>query len=115
MINDADMSKEFEDAGSIYPKVEVELIERKMGTVVVDVHQVPNTTTLVGTAILPVRDGEHPIKFTLCTEIMACVDPRNFNRELGEKYLKEKVLASAKNELWKLEGYALACKMSEGE
>ncbi|QIQ61313.1 ryanodine receptor [Vibrio phage V039C] len=37
----------------------------------------------------------------------ACVDPSNYNQADGEKYAKERCVANASNELWKLEGYML--------
>lgn len=38
----------------------------------------------------------------------ACVDPANFNKELGEKYAKERCVAASMDKLWEMEGYALA-------
>lgn len=38
----------------------------------------------------------------------ACVDPNNFDFELGKKYAKERCLQAATNKLWELEGYLLA-------
>ena len=37
----------------------------------------------------------------------ACVDPNNFDQELGEKYAKERCVAASKDKLWELEGYLL--------
>jgi hypothetical protein len=51
------------------------------------------------------RDG-----FTLCQEITACVDPANFDAELGKKYAIEKAASVARNKLWELEGYKLKFK-----
>lgn len=39
----------------------------------------------------------------------ACVDPRNFNEDLGRKLAREK----AKDKLWELEGYLLQQKLFE--
>lgn len=39
----------------------------------------------------------------------ACVDPANFDIEIGRKICREQ----AENELWKLEGYRLQCKLYE--
>jgi hypothetical protein len=66
-------------------------------------HITPDTTTTVCTAILLCGNNS----FTLATEISACVDPTNFNKEDGEKYAKERAEVAAMNELWKLEGYKL--------
>ena len=37
----------------------------------------------------------------------ACVDPTNYDKELGEKYAKERCLDNAENKLWELEGFLL--------
>jgi hypothetical protein len=39
----------------------------------------------------------------------ACVDPKNFNKELGEKYSYEQAF----NKLWELEGYKLQCELNK--
>lgn len=109
--SDQEMQKDFEASGSIYPKVEASHIEEMMKKVTYDTHIVPGTTTTVVTAYIPVG----AVNFTLCTEIMACVDPRNFNAEKGAKYGIEKAAASAKNKLWELEGYRLACELNNKE
>lgn len=101
---DSEMEQEIVDKGLIYPRIEAAHIDELMTQVVYDVHVVPGTTTTVITAMLPM---DH-INFSLCTEIMACVDPRNFNAELGKKYGIEKAEKTARNKLWELEGYALA-------
>lgn len=38
----------------------------------------------------------------------ACVDPANYNRELGEKYAKENCITNSVDKLWELEGYMLS-------
>jgi len=42
-----------------------------------------------------------------------CVDPANFNKELGEKYAKERCIVDSTNELWKLEGYVLSKELAK--
>ncbi len=37
----------------------------------------------------------------------ACVDPANFDFELGKKYAQERCVVVATNKLWELEGYLL--------
>lgn len=93
-----------EQKGLTYPKVRLDRINALMATVLVSFHVVPGTTTTVATAILPMGH----IQFTLATEISACIDPRNYCAEIGERVARENVLTAARNELWKLEGYALA-------
>lgn len=48
-----------------------------------------------------------PNGFTVGTGESACVDPNAFNKELGEKYAKERAIQNATNKLWELEGYLL--------
>lgn len=43
------------------------------------------------------------------TESSACVDPKNFDREVGLQICEEKI----KNKLWELEGYKLQCEIKE--
>lgn len=61
---------------------------------------IEGTTTTVCKAILP--NG-----FTVGTGESACVDPNNFDLELGKKFAKERAIVNATDELWKLEGYLL--------
>lgn len=61
---------------------------------------IEDTTTTVCKAVLP--NG-----FTVGSGESACIDPNNFDIELGRKYAKERAIADATNELWKLEGYLL--------
>lgn len=103
-MTDEDMEQEIVSKGLVYPRVTNDQIESMMDTVKFDCHIVPNTTTTVITAYIPIGH----LNFTLSTEIMACVDPRNFNKGLGEKYGIEKATKSAKDKLWELEGYRLA-------
>lgn len=37
----------------------------------------------------------------------ACIDPDNFDVELGKKWAKERCVSTATNKLWELEGYLL--------
>jgi len=107
-MSDQEMEKEIVKKGLVYPRITNDEIEKKMLAVKYDCHIVPGTTTTVITAYIPMKH----LNFTLCTEIMACVDPRNFNKELGEKYGIEKAAKSAKDKLWELEGYSLASKIA---
>lgn len=43
------------------------------------------------------------------TESSACVDPKNYDREMGFKICKERI----KNKLWELEGYRLQQELHE--
>ena len=42
-------------------------------------------------------------------ENSACVDPKNFDIELGRKICCDRI----KNKIWELEGYKLQCKIKE--
>jgi len=106
--SDHAMQADFESQGSVYPKVTAERIDQLMQKVIFSTHVVPNTTTTIATAILQVN----LVKFTLANEFTACVDPRNFNAELGAKYAIQKASESARNKLWELEGYLLASVFS---
>ncbi len=107
---DLAIEKEIKAKGLIYPRVEVGHIDELMKKVRYDCHIVDGTTTTVITAILPITDH---INFTVATEIMACVDPRNFNKELGEKHGITKAANAARNKLWELEGYYLARQLEQ--
>lgn len=45
--------------------------------------------------------------FSIGYGLSACVDPKNFDKDKGEKYAKERAVADATNNLWLCEGYAL--------
>lgn len=49
--------------------------------------------------------------FTVAIGTSSCVDPANFNYELGMKYAKEDALKKAEDKLWELEGYRLAMEL----
>lgn len=91
--------------------VTVRHIEALLATVVCHCHVVENTTTTVAVAMLPMGEGNH---FTLATEISGCADPAKFCAETGAKYATEKAMAAAKEKLWELEGYKLACEINRG-
>ena len=82
-------------------KVTKEQIDAIMNGVVYYVHQIPNTTTTIAVAF-------DNCGFSLSVGMSACVDPANFNAELGEKYACEDAAKKAESKLWELEGYRLA-------
>ncbi|MGL4638537.1 MAG: Gp49 family protein [Shewanella sp.] len=104
MTDDHEMQKDFEQSGSIYPKVEASHIDDLMNLVSCSAHAIEGTTTTVATAMIDLAG----IKFTLAHESTACVDPKNFNAEKGARYAIEKAMESARNKLWELEGYLFA-------
>lgn len=97
------MQKDFEKSGSTFPKVEASSIAELMRNVTYDCHHIPDTATIVATAILDLCGK----KFTLAREHTACIDPRNFNKEKGEFYAIKKASEAARKKLWELEGYYL--------
>ena len=52
-------------------------------------------------------------KFYLASGHSACVDPANFNAELGIKYAKQRAETACRDKLWELEGYALYKAVNE--
>jgi hypothetical protein len=103
-MSDTELEVELKELELIAPRVTPDQIELLMTQVQYDVHIVEGTTTTVVTAIAG-------IGFTLCTAIMACASPENFNAAIGAKYGIKKCKALAREELWKLEGYRLKCKL----
>lgn len=81
-------------------KVEYEHIQKLIESLDFKFAVVEGTTTTICKAVL--KNG-----FSVGTGESACVDPNNFNKELGEKYAKERAIEDAKNKLWELEGYLL--------
>lgn len=96
---DKKMESEIIELGLTAPRITLDHINELMEKVTYHTHVVPGSTTTVAVAML---EG-----FTLCQEITACVDAKNFNAELGAKYAIEKAKVVAKDKLWELEGYAL--------
>lgn len=62
--------------------------------------RIEETTTTVCEAFLP--NG-----FSVGSGKSACVDPDNFDYDLGCKYAMERAIQDATNTLWMLEGYLL--------
>ena len=82
-------------------KVTKEQIDAIMAGVTYHVYRIPDTTTTISVAFD--KDG-----FSLGIGMSACVDPANFNAELGEQYACEDAAKKAESKLWELEGYRLA-------
>lgn len=101
---DGDWGADFNDCEwhILEPKIKVDFNEIKelADSLVYKFAVIEGTTTTVCKAILP--NG-----FSVGTGESACIDPNEYNKELGEKYAKERAQANAVNELWKLEGYLL--------
>ena len=76
-------------------------IDAIMSDVTYYVQHIPDTTTTIAVAFD--KDG-----FSLSVGMSACVDPANFNAELGGQYACEDAAKKAESKLWELEGYRLA-------
>lgn len=106
---DAVQEKELKELGLMYPRVTKEQIDSLMHQVEYHTHIVSGTTTTIATAILSIGIS----KFTLAMTKSACVDPRNFNAQLGADYAIQDCVNAARDKLWELEGYFLAKTMSQ--
>lgn len=87
-------------------KVPAERINQLMTGVTYHVYRVPDTTTTVAVAYS--EDG-----FRLSVGASDCVDPANYDFELGKKYACERAEYDARNKLWELEGYHLFQSLKE--
>ena len=101
---DAVQEKELKELSLMYPRVTKEQIDNLMNQVEYHTCVISGTTTTIATAILPIGIS----KFTLAMTKSACVDPRNFNAQLGAKYAIQDCVNAARDKLWELEGYHLA-------
>tara|TARA_R110000851_G_C13101812_1_gene568624 strand:+ start:3423 stop:3719 length:297 start_codon:yes stop_codon:yes gene_type:complete len=62
----------------------------------------------IGESTTTVCEAFLPNGFSVGSGKSACVDPANFDYELGCKYARENAEADAKNTIWQLEGYLLS-------
>jgi hypothetical protein len=85
-----------------YPqnKVEFNHVQSMIDSLTFQFARIGDSTTTVCEAFLP--NG-----FSVGSGKSACVDPNNFDFELGCKYAKENSITEAKNTIWQLEGYLL--------
>ena len=81
-------------------KVEFNHVQSMIESLTFQYARIGETTTTVCEAFLP--NG-----FSVGSGKSACVDPANFDFELGCEYAKENALLDAKNTIWQLEGYLL--------
>ncbi|WP_411684713.1 Gp49 family protein [Aeromonas caviae] len=103
---DAEMEREIQTLGLTAPRVTPDQIDALMSGVRYEVQVVTGTTTTLATAIA--ANG-----FTLAIGMTACADPANFNADLGAKYAIKDAEAKARQELWKLEGWRLKCRLEK--
>ena len=81
-------------------KVEDSHIKEMLASLTFKFHVVEGTATTGCWSFLP--NGWY-----LAYGETSCVDHANFDKELGEKYAKERCLAESENKLWELEAYLL--------
>ena len=53
--------------------------------------------------------------FVIADGFGACIDPRNFDEEIGKQIAIRQCVEIATRELWKLEGYRLSRSLNEGQ
>lgn len=70
------------------------------------------TYTLLADGRTTICQATLPNGFNIALGQSACIDPANYDKDLGEKYAKERADQDARNELWKLEGYRLSLQLN---
>lgn len=83
-------------------KVEEADIDKLLDEAEIDIRTLFNKCTLV---TVQLKNG------FILTESSACVDPENYDEEIGEKICMDKI----KDKLWELEGYKLQDKLYKEE
>lgn len=78
------------------------VIDQRIAEAKVDYHRFPGTNCVV--CVITLANGWSLVGHS------ACVDPANFDEALGQRIAREKAI----NELWALEGYALATEVHRG-
>ena len=68
------------------------------------------TFTVLNDSTTTVAAMSLPSGFSVALGTSACVDPKNFNVELGEEFSRGNALPQAVNKLWEMEGYVLATR-----
>lgn len=101
-LTDEEVEQEIQDKGLTAPRVTPDMVE---DTIVAAEYLYPTigdgTLTI---CVLLLSNG-----FTVTGE-SACVDPANFDADLGRRIARE----DAKNTIWALEGYLLKSKLTGG-
>lgn len=106
-MNDHQIEQEIKAKGlDVAPRVTVERIDILMGRVTYAYENPKGTTRTFAHAFL---DGA----FLLATGHSACVSPANFNADMGQRMARDQAAAKARDELWKLEGYALRVRLEQ--
>ncbi len=104
-MNDQQIEQEVRAKGLTARRITPEHIEALMARVTYVGGRVGETTSTVVHAFL---DG----KFLLASGHSACVSVDNFDAELGAKMARSQANFKAREQLWLLEGYALAKRLA---
>ena len=105
MSNDVSIEQQITALGLTAPRVTLAQIDALVDKLSFHTYVVPGTTTTVASAI----DSEG---FVVATGLSACVSAANFNEALGRNAAISKAKSTARDELWKLEGYRLSKNLS---
>lgn len=89
------------------PKIHKEDIQAQLEACTFEVDQ------REGRTVTHVHVYDHAGYF-LASGFSACVDPANFNAELGQEYALQQALGNAEGKLWQLEGYHLKKELEAG-
>jgi hypothetical protein len=100
-VSDKQIEQQLDQAGASARRIRVAQIEAAMARVQYVIVQRPGDST--ATFAHAFLDGA----FYLATGISACIDPANFNAEIGERVARQKAEKAAYEKLWELEGYVL--------
>jgi len=94
-MNNQEIEQEIQDKGLTAPRVTPEMIEAAIEEEMFLYPEIGKATLTI--CVLLLANG-----FTVTGE-SACVDPLNYNKELGNTIARD----NAKNKIWALEGYLL--------
>ena len=92
------LEQTLQEKGLVYPRVTPEQIDS-----LIDLIQYFRPTGTLTICVLTLKNG-----FNVTGE-SACVDPRNFNEQIGQDI----AYRNARDKIWSLEGYHLASKIQE--
>lgn len=98
------IEKEIEDKGLNGPRVHKEQIEALKGKLVFTFGRI-SETRIICSAYL---DG-----FAVADGFAACVDPKNFDEQIGMKIAHKNCVHAAHEKLWEFEGYRLSRSLNE--
>lgn len=101
---DDKIEKEIIEKGLTNPRVTKEQIDALLVKLEFSFGRVSETRVMCSASL----DG-----FIIADGFGACVDPRNFDEEVGKKIALENCAYAAKKELWRLEGYRLSRSIVE--